>query len=94
MLPALPPRTGWAFEEVALRHGDFAIASVAATVSLSDGLVAEARLAVGGVDETPLRLRDIEVGLVGERLTPGLIEAAAQKARAMVQPRDGLAGFG
>ena len=90
VLPGLPPRTGWAFEEVALRHGDFAIASVAATVSLSDGLVGEARLAVGGTDETPLRLRNIELGLVGDRLTPGLIEGAAAEARAAVNPGSDL----
>src|SRR5580692_304993 len=27
VLPKLPPRTGWGFEEVARRHGDFAIAA-------------------------------------------------------------------
>ena len=34
VLPGLPPHTGWGFEEVALRQGDFAIAAVAIFVAL------------------------------------------------------------
>ena len=90
ILPALPSRTGWAFEEFAQRTGDFAVAAVAATVTLSDGRVAEARLAVMGVDETPLRLRDIEARLVGQSFAASLIEGAAQQARDSVQPTTDL----
>ncbi len=35
VLPKLPPRTGWGFEEVARRHGDFALAAVAVTLTVS-----------------------------------------------------------
>lgn len=92
LLPALPPRTGSAFAEVALRDGDFAIAAVAATVTVAEGIVADARLAAMGVGETPLRLREVEARLVGEALTPGLVEAAAQQACAAVQPGTDLRG--
>ena len=34
-LAKLPPRTGWGFEEVSRRHGDFALAAVAVTLTLS-----------------------------------------------------------
>jgi len=85
-LPVLPPRTGSAFEEFAVRNGDFAIAAAAATVNLANGKVAEARLAVTGVGETPLRLRAIEVGLVGQSLAPDVLAAAADQAREMVEP--------
>ncbi|MFG1478313.1 FAD binding domain-containing protein [Xanthobacter sp. V4C-4] len=44
------PGTGFAFREVARRHGDFAIVAVAA-VAAADGAV---RLAVGGVADRPL----------------------------------------
>jgi carbon-monoxide dehydrogenase medium subunit len=33
-VPALPARTGWSIQEVARRHGDYAIVGVAATVTL------------------------------------------------------------
>jgi carbon-monoxide dehydrogenase medium subunit len=89
-LPALPPGTGWGFEEFSLRAGDFAFAAVAATVTLSDDLVAEVRLALMGVGETPLRLRALEAGLRGQRLSMPRIEAAAAEARAAVQPPSDL----
>jgi len=86
-LPALPSRTGSAFAEVALRHGDFAVVAAAATVSLAaGGTVAEARLAVTGIGETPLRLGSAEAALAGERRTPELLAAASEQACNTVQP--------
>jgi carbon-monoxide dehydrogenase medium subunit len=90
VLPALPARTGWAFEEFAQRSGDFAIAAVAATVTLSDGKAVEARLALMGVDETPLRLRDVEAELVGQSFATDLVDAAAERARRAVRPNTDL----
>jgi carbon-monoxide dehydrogenase medium subunit len=89
-LPLLPPHTGWGFAEVAMRHGDFAIAAVAATLRLADGRVAEARLAATGVGETPLRFPAIETALVGERLTTDVIATAAAQAREAVAPPSDL----
>lgn len=44
-IPGAAPRTGYAFEEVARRHGDFALLGVAALVTLdSAGLCREARI--------------------------------------------------
>lgn len=85
-LPALPPATGWGFEECARRSGDFALAAVGATVSLSGTAVAEARIAVIGADETPLRMAAAEA-LVTDR---DGIAAAAAAARDGVAPNDDL----
>jgi CO/xanthine dehydrogenase FAD-binding subunit len=53
--PALGPRTGAAFEEVARRHGDYALAGVCAVVTLDeDGRVAAARVACVGVGPVPV----------------------------------------
>ena len=90
VIAAPPPQTGWAFEEVALRHGDFAIAAAAATLGLSDGRIAEARLAVTGIGDMPVRLRDIEASLVGQLFTPQLAEAAGRQSRDIVQPNADL----
>ena len=38
-LPKLPPATGWGFEEVARRGGDFALAAVAATLTVAGGAI-------------------------------------------------------
>ena len=96
-LPFLPPGTGWGFEEVARRAGDFALAAAAATLTLgADGKVAEARLAVMGAHDTPLRIAAAEALLSGETLDRDAMEAAAQAAREAVEPYDDLhasAGF-
>ena len=46
VLPKLPPKTGWGFEEVARRSGDFALAAAAATLTLSAGVISQARIAL------------------------------------------------
>jgi len=91
-LPALPPNTGWGFEEVALRDGDFAIAAAAATMTPSGSTITGARLAVMGVDATPLRLRGVEAALAGQHFAPELVAAAAQQVRDTVQPNSDLRG--
>ncbi|GLW63116.1 carbon monoxide dehydrogenase [Actinomadura rubrobrunea] len=55
--PALPPRTGVAFTETSRRHGDYALAGVAAVVGLDEDLrVSTARVGYLGVAATPLVL--------------------------------------
>src|ERR1043166_3258735 len=86
MLPKLPASTGWGFAEVARRHGDFALAAVAATVTLRDGEIGEARIAMMGVDETAKRASDAESLLTGRALTPALTDAAIAAVRAGINP--------
>jgi CO/xanthine dehydrogenase FAD-binding subunit len=89
-LPKLPPRTGWGFEEVARRHGDFALAAVAATLTASDGAIAEARIALTGVGPTPVRAADAEALLVGHALEDGLAVRAIDAVRASIAPESDL----
>ncbi|MDA0633879.1 FAD binding domain-containing protein [Nonomuraea sp. MCN248] len=52
--PALPPRTGTAFREVARRHGDYALAGVCAVVTLDEDLhISAARVGCVGVGPVP-----------------------------------------
>ena len=54
-VPAMPPGAGWAFDEVARRHGDYALAGAAAVVVLDgNGLVRTARIALLSLDERPI----------------------------------------
>ncbi|HEV2955342.1 MAG TPA: xanthine dehydrogenase family protein subunit M [Xanthobacteraceae bacterium] len=86
VLPKLPPATGWGFAEVARRSGDFALAAVAATLSLRDGAIGAARIAMTGVDETARRAPEAETLLADQTLTPDLIDAAIAAVRAGVSP--------
>jgi CO/xanthine dehydrogenase FAD-binding subunit len=92
-LPALPERTGWAFEEFARRSGDFGIAGVGATIALADsGKVAQARIALLGVGQTPIRAGAAEKLLNGKDRDDHLIAAAAEAAREAAEPEDDLHG--
>ena len=82
--PLWPSDAGAAFVEFARRHGDFAIVSAAALVSLDgDGKVARASLTLGGVGSGPMRMREVEDALRGGALTGEAIEAAAEACGAI-----------
>jgi CO/xanthine dehydrogenase FAD-binding subunit len=86
-VPGVPPRTGGAFLEVARRAGDFALVGVAALLTLDDGgRVARARLALCGAGPTPLRAREAERLLGGERPEGGVLDAAAEAMAAATDP--------
>ncbi|MEF2074259.1 FAD binding domain-containing protein [Consotaella aegiceratis] len=57
----------------------FALVSVAAVVDLQQGRIAQARLAFGGLAPKPWRDKAVEDLLVGERPSPQLFEAAADR---------------
>jgi CO/xanthine dehydrogenase FAD-binding subunit len=90
VLPKLPPNTGWGFEEVARRHGDFALAAVAATLTLSSGVIEEARLALTGVGPTPLRVPDAEALLIGHALDAELISRIVNAVSDAITPETDL----
>jgi carbon-monoxide dehydrogenase medium subunit len=72
---------GWAIDEVARRHGDFALAGAAAVVRLdAPGAVAEVRLALFGVHERAVLADAAGKTLAGQRPSPAAIEAAADAA--------------
>ena len=55
-LPVALPRTGADVQELAYRHGDYAIVGVAAQVSVDDaGTVSDVRIGLFGVGGTPIR---------------------------------------
>jgi CO/xanthine dehydrogenase FAD-binding subunit len=88
--PVLKGHTCWAFEEVALRFGDFALASIAVSFALGDGRIADARVAAMGVGDTPLRLRDAEHALIGSRNGAADASRFAEVVRASVSPSDDI----
>jgi carbon-monoxide dehydrogenase medium subunit len=85
--PAPPPRTGWSFMEVARRHGDYAMCGVAALVTLDGkGKCKAARLVYLNMGEGPLDVVQAAALLVGQKLTPEAIAAAAETAAAGLSP--------
>lgn len=79
----------WAFEIFSRRHGDFAMASVAATLSLdAGGALSALRLGLGGVGPVPLRMHDIEAGALGATLDEVLIMRLAHQAADAIEPEE------
>ncbi|OGT95820.1 MAG: molybdopterin dehydrogenase, partial [Gemmatimonadetes bacterium RIFCSPLOWO2_02_FULL_71_11] len=80
-LPAPPPRTGWAFEEVARRHGDYALVGVAASVTLdAAGRCARARIVLLSVGDGPTLAVHAAQALQGREPTDAAVRAAGDAA--------------
>jgi aerobic carbon-monoxide dehydrogenase medium subunit len=80
-VPAAAPRTGWAFDEVSRRHGDYALAGLAAVVEVDEaGRCTAARMALLGVGDAPVLAHEAAAALVGQAPTEEAIHAAADAA--------------
>jgi CO/xanthine dehydrogenase FAD-binding subunit len=88
--PLPSPTSGWAFEEFAQRHGDFALAGVAVVLDANGDQGQSVRLAAAGVGPVPVRLRDVEYMLEQSGLAEHNIEAAAAQAAELVEPTSDL----
>ena len=78
-VPAMKPGHGACYLKHRHPASSYAVVGVAAYVSLRTGSVASARLAVGGVSETPKLLPAVELALKGESPTPGVISSACER---------------
>jgi aerobic carbon-monoxide dehydrogenase medium subunit len=85
-MPAMPAGAGYALEEFARRHGDFAIVGIAAVVVKDGARCALARLATAGAGPVPVRLRAAEEILERDGLTDSVIEAASRRVSELVSP--------
>jgi carbon-monoxide dehydrogenase medium subunit len=86
-LPKPQPRSGSCFMELARRRGDFALAGVAAIVSLDDDDRATfVRLALCGVGETPVDASAAAASLIGQRCTDAAIETVAADVQKAIAP--------
>lgn len=86
---AVPPiAPGWrsAFDELARRHGDYALVGLAAHCRVSDGAVADARLVFTGVGLAPVRASRTEAVVSGRRLDPGVLAEAGRALEGDLDP--------
>ena len=85
-LPAPAQGARHAFEELARRHGDFALAGVAVSLATrGDGAVAEAAIALLGVDDVPV-LSPAAEQLVGRTPNAEAIASVAEETAATLDP--------
>jgi carbon-monoxide dehydrogenase medium subunit len=90
-LPVWNGRCGFSVEEVARRHGDFAIAGAMCGIALdASGAIGRVAIAMLGMGSTPLRAFDAEHALTGTTPTDDDLDGAAQQAVADLDPPEDL----
>src|ERR1700761_2227090 len=67
---------------------EFALSSAAVALDVQDGMVNDARLALGGIATVPWRAREAEVLLKGQKFDDGFAGRVAEAAFVGAQPRD------
>lgn len=78
-------KTGYAFEEIAQRHGDFAIAAIAVEATVGgDGNIADLSLGLGGIEDRPFVAQT--EGFIGKPATPEIAAEIADTVAEAVDP--------
>ena len=86
-LPALDGEWRWGFREVCRRDGDFALVGAIALLRLdSGGVCQEARIAMFGVGDGPIRASEAEASLAGRAVDADARAEAAALVSAAVDP--------
>jgi CO/xanthine dehydrogenase FAD-binding subunit len=88
----VPPRCyGASFKKLGRRRGcTLAIVNAAAYIELDAGQCREARLALGAVASTPLRIHEAEAMIEGKRLTDDRIDKVSSACFELVSPIDDI----
>jgi carbon-monoxide dehydrogenase medium subunit len=91
-VPAFAAGTGWAYEKLKRKTGDWATAGAAVVMKMSGGTVSQVRIALTNLAPTAIRAHDAEKALLGQAVTPATLQAAADAAMAVCQPAADLRG--
>jgi len=89
LIPELPPGSGAAFEKLGRRRGiTLAVVNAAAYIAMDGKKCVDARIALGAIAATPIRLPGVEAIYIGKELTPEAIEKSSRACYALVSPVD------
>ena len=91
-VPALADGTGWAYEKLKRKTGDWATAGAAVVMRVKGGVVESVRIALTNVGPTALRANAAEDALRGKAFDDAAIDAAVAAARAICDPQEDLRG--
>ena len=91
-VPAFAAGSGWAYEKLKRKTGDWATAAAAVVLRVSGGTVSHVRIALTNLAPAALRAVDAEKALLGQPLNDATIRAAGAAAMAAVNPAADLRG--
>jgi carbon-monoxide dehydrogenase medium subunit len=86
----LPDDARWGFYEFSRRPGDYAIAMSLASYTLRDGVIATARVGLGGAEARPRRFAEAEQLMIGQTPSPSLFRAAGDCVADLVDPLEDI----
>jgi len=78
--------TGWSYQKLKRKTGDFATAAAAVLLQMKGGNVAKASIALTNLAATPLKAREAESFLVGKPINESNLSAAARLAMDITDP--------
>ena len=84
--------TGWAYEKLKRKTGDWATAGAAVVMRINGGKVSAVRIALTNVAPTAIRATAAEAALLGQPLSDASVDAAVAAAMAAADPAEDLRG--
>jgi len=84
--------TGYAYQKLKRKTGDWATAGAAVVLRMAGGLVTQVSIGLTNVAPTALRVEAAEAALLGQAFTPAAVQAAANAAIALCEPAEDLRG--
>lgn len=84
--PRWPAAATGAVVEVSRRHGDYALVGVACRMENDGAVITDAALAFFGVGTTPVRIAEVERGLIGQPFSADVFIEAAKAVSASLNP--------
>jgi carbon-monoxide dehydrogenase medium subunit len=92
-IPNFPMKSGSGYIKHSRREGDFAIVSVGTVLTLGEGnLCKDVRIALGSVNNTPMRAKSAEAYLKGKTLDDKTIAEAAERGPEGADPPSDMHG--
>jgi len=91
-VPAFAPRTGYAYEKLKRKTGDWATAAAAVVLRMKGDRVESVRIALTNVAATAVRAQAAEQAITDKQLTVEAIADAVAKAMSVCDPPEDLRG--
>jgi len=91
-IPAFAPKTGYAYEKLKRKTGDWATAAAAVVLRITAGQVSHVRIALTNLAPTALRASAAEAALLGKAISDATVADAVAKACAICDPAEDLRG--
>lgn len=91
-IPVPPARSGWSYQKLKRKTGDFATAGAAVQLQMKGGTITAVGIGLTNVAPTAVKARAVESFLLGKRLDEATLAEAARLAMTLAAPTPDLRG--